>query len=214
MKLAIFDIDGTLMQTMGVTDALFAKVVSEELGVRAISRDWSSYPHVTDSGILEHLFSSHRGRSPEEAEIRSVRHRYTELLRAECRDALPVPGAANAFREIGTSSQWRTAIATGNWFEPACHKLSICGVPFAGVPMATADDSHDRREIVSIASQRAGRSSRIVYLGDRPWDAAAAAALQIGFVAVGSHVPSAKLQLPDFSDLDSVWHALEKAAYP
>lgn len=149
MKLAVFDIDGTLTHTMGVTDALFVRVVSDALGVDSVSRDWSSYPHVTD--------------------------------------------------------------ATGNWFEPACHKLTICGIPYGGIPMATADDSHDRREILSLAIDRAGCSTRVVYFGDRPWDAAAAAALSVGFVAVGDHVPEAKLRLADYSDLAAFWRALEEA---
>jgi len=77
--------------------------------------------------------------------------------------------------------------------------------------MATADDSHDRREILSTAIDRAGAPSPVVYLGDRPWDSAAAAALGIGFVAVGSHVPEAKLQITDLEDMTAVWNALERA---
>jgi beta-phosphoglucomutase-like phosphatase (HAD superfamily) len=45
MKLAIFDIDGTLTQTMAVTDALFVQAVCEVIGSVRVSRDWSSYPH-------------------------------------------------------------------------------------------------------------------------------------------------------------------------
>jgi phosphoglycolate phosphatase-like HAD superfamily hydrolase len=212
MKLAVFDIDGTLTHTAGVTDTLFMRAVSDVLGVDSVSGDWSSYPHVTDSGILDHLFAEHRGRNPQEHEIRSIRTRYIELLRAECPMADEISGATRALREIGAASDWRVAIATGNWFEPACHKLTICGIPFAGIPMATADDSNDRREILSMAIDRAGSSTRVVYLGDRPWDAAAAAALSVGFVAVGNHVPGAKLRLADYGDLPALWRALEEAA--
>ena len=106
MKLVVFDIDGTLTQTMAVTDALFAKAVSEELRTQ-VSEDWSSYPHVTDSGILEHVFLNHCGRKPQNGEIRSVRNRYLDLLRAECPTATAIPGAARALQEISQTSTWR-----------------------------------------------------------------------------------------------------------
>jgi phosphoglycolate phosphatase-like HAD superfamily hydrolase len=125
---------------------------------------------------------------------------------------MAIPGAARALQEIRQTSTWQVAIATGNWFEAACHKLAICSVPFAGLPMATADDSYDRSEILSLAIGRARPSTRVVYVGDRPWDATAAEALGVGFVAIGDHVPTAKLHLVDYGDLPALWHALESAA--
>ena len=211
MKLAIFDIDGTLTQTMIVTDALFALAVREVVLLENFSQDWSKYPHVTDSGILQHIFKQNFDREPAEDELRAIQSRYLELLRAACPKALPVPGAADALRAIRESGEWSAAIATGNWYEAARHKLKICDLPFFNIPMATADDFSDRKEIVSFAIRKAGSPDKVVYLGDRPWDRAAATALGISFVAIGTEVPDAPLQLQDYSDLTRLWDVLEQA---
>lgn len=79
------------------------------------------------------LFTSHCGR-PEADEVHSIRDRYIELLRAECREALPVPGAARAFRRSSRSAMSADQItereavtfATGphaSWSRSRCSSL-------------------------------------------------------------------------------------------
>ena len=53
MNLVMFDIDGTLTQTCAVDAACYVEAVMEVTGLRAISTDWASYRHTTDSGILD-----------------------------------------------------------------------------------------------------------------------------------------------------------------
>jgi len=62
-NLAVFDIDGTLTQTMAVADALFARVLGELLQCHVTERDWEGCQHVTDAGVLAHVLSR-RGRGP------------------------------------------------------------------------------------------------------------------------------------------------------
>lgn len=64
MKLVIFDIDGTLTRTSGVDDACFIPTLAEFFGTTDFDTDWSRYPHVTDSGILDRLSRRFRGRGP------------------------------------------------------------------------------------------------------------------------------------------------------
>lgn len=70
LKLAIFDIDGTLTATNDVDSEGFLKSVSGLLGDAAISTDWKSYPEVTDQSLLEHLCRERLGRIPTPNEIR------------------------------------------------------------------------------------------------------------------------------------------------
>ena len=58
MHVVSFDIDGTLVASVGFDAELYAEAVREVLGVE-IDTDWSRYENVTDSGILEEILDKH-----------------------------------------------------------------------------------------------------------------------------------------------------------
>jgi beta-phosphoglucomutase-like phosphatase (HAD superfamily) len=47
MHLVMFDIDGTLTETMKVDEECFVRSFAEVFGFTDIDADWSHYPHVT-----------------------------------------------------------------------------------------------------------------------------------------------------------------------
>jgi hypothetical protein len=49
---AIFDIDGTLLDSYGVDNSLYAEAVREALGEVTIRDGWDKYACVTDTGVL------------------------------------------------------------------------------------------------------------------------------------------------------------------
>ena len=51
----MFDVDGTLVHSTDFDERCFIEAVYAVTG-RQINRDWVSYPHVTDSGLLTHFF--------------------------------------------------------------------------------------------------------------------------------------------------------------
>ena len=60
------------------------------------------------------------------------------------------------------------------------------GLGAFGFPLATADDAHDRADIMRIALGRLGADfNSITYYGDGPWDQDASRRLGWNFVAVG-----------------------------
>lgn len=50
---AIFDIDGTLVESTGFEDELYVAAVRDVLGDVCIREEWSTYTHVTDMCILK-----------------------------------------------------------------------------------------------------------------------------------------------------------------
>ena len=89
-------------------------------------------------------------------------------------------------QSLNESDAHAVAIATGGWFESAVLKLDSAGLHRPGIPVATADDSWDRTEIMRIALARLGTGfESVTYYGDGPWDRAACEALGWRFVAVG-----------------------------
>src|SRR5687768_3454481 len=80
MKLAIFDIDGTLTNTNSVDDKCFVKALSDAHAITEINTDWASYPHTTDSGITLRVFQDKFGRKPTETELGKFKSSFVNLL--------------------------------------------------------------------------------------------------------------------------------------
>ena len=51
MQLAVFDIDGTLLDSAPYDDVLFARSIELVFGISRIDCDWSHYRDVTDEGL-------------------------------------------------------------------------------------------------------------------------------------------------------------------
>src|SRR4051812_2161994 len=97
MKLAVFDIDGTLTQSSEVDSHCFKKALNIEFGINELDRDWQDYAHATDSCIFEEIFLNHFSRIPTLDELNRIKKRYLSFL-SEAFDSDPtqfqaVPGA-------------------------------------------------------------------------------------------------------------------------
>lgn len=76
MKLVMFDIDGTLTQTFAIDAECYVRALTEVSGFEAISTDWASYQHTTNSGILSEIYEMRLGRPPavlDNSDIRTTR---------------------------------------------------------------------------------------------------------------------------------------------
>lgn len=226
--LVIFDVDGTLCDTLGVDDECFCATASAMLGVPVELSSWVNSPQITDRGIVEWLWTRHLGRLPSEEETEEFVARFEAALRLELRRA------QERFRAIAGAPQllghleekgWRFAFATGGWGRTARLKLQAAGLPVASL-LASSDDSHERFEIFSLAQSRAAANSGApfagtILVGDGVWDVQVAARLEWSMVGVGSGQRAARLRsegasvvLSDFSDLDRVAAALSACAIP
>ena len=91
MKLAIFDIDGTLTNTNGVDDECFVKALAEAHAITEIDTDWATYPHTTDSGITLHIFQEKFGRHPEETELGKFKGCFVNMLGVQYESRAIIP---------------------------------------------------------------------------------------------------------------------------
>ena len=62
MHLVMFDIDGTLTETMKVDEECFVDSFKDVFGFADIDTDWLHYPRTTDSGIFHDVFTARIGR--------------------------------------------------------------------------------------------------------------------------------------------------------
>lgn len=233
MRLAVFDIDGTLARTVGLDDRCYLSAFELEFGFRPEESDWSAYEHTTDSWIATEILRRRWGREPEPEAIDRHRRRFVALLdeaRRESPDGFrQVPGAGTLLEAIARRPDWRAALATGAWLESARLKLAAAGIPWDGLPLATNEDGATREEIVTAAIERARSLAgglerdfeKIVSVGDGVWDVRAARRLGLAFVGVGEGRGARALEaagagtvLADLTDPESVLAALEAAEAP
>ena len=58
-KLAIFDVDGTLLDNMEVEDACYSAALREVLELPWLDTDWTHYEHVSDAAIAVEAYRRH-----------------------------------------------------------------------------------------------------------------------------------------------------------
>ena len=76
MKLAVFDLDGTLSATNVVDDRCFVQALRIAFDIQRVNTNWTEYRHVTDLGVMLEAFKHSYGRQPEPKEI----SRFTECF--------------------------------------------------------------------------------------------------------------------------------------
>jgi beta-phosphoglucomutase-like phosphatase (HAD superfamily) len=79
MKLAIFDIDGTLTDSHGYDRYFFARL-AEHAGASGLDGDLTGWTDVTDEGIAYDVLRAH-GRTPTAADIERIKADYEADLR-------------------------------------------------------------------------------------------------------------------------------------
>jgi FMN phosphatase YigB (HAD superfamily) len=209
---AIFDVDGTLLDSYGQDNAMYAGAVRSALGGVHIRDAWEQYACVTDTGVLAEICSDNALVYDRSVSI-AVMNVYLGFLRSHMEANGPYREISGALRYLNTLRRRpdvRVAYATGGWRATAELKLMSAGFPLEGIPLASADDHEDRTQIMLHAlGQLEGPFISITYFGDGLWDMAATAQLGWDFVAVGPKLGG----LLDFGAVPSNI-ALQRSGYP
>ena len=231
VKLAIFDIDGTLTNTNSVDDECFVKALSEAHAITEINTDWATYPHTTDSGITLQIFQEKFGRDPEDPELDKFKSCFVNMLseqyHSNSSSFTAIAGASVALSRLKRESDWAVAIATGCWRESALLKLRAAKIDIDGIPAAFAEDGLSREEILqsavsqSLDQYRLSSFAKTVSIGDGLWDVRTARRLNFAFLGVGCGESAAKLDragakhvIEDFADYGRLVSFLNEAEIP
>ena len=231
MRLAIFDIDGTLTETNSVDEVCFVQAFADAHAIKDVSTDWGAYTHTTDSWITREILRERLGRQPDEAELEKFRSRFVSLLEARrAQDAghfAEVAGASTALERLGREPGWAVAVASGCWRESGLMKLRAAGVETRGAPAAFAEDGMSREEILRAALSKARQFyggdgfEKVVSLGDGLWDLRTARNLGVAFVGVGGGEGAEALRragashcIEDFTDYGRLLRCLNESEVP
>lgn len=191
--LIIFDIDGTLLNTVDAHQSALLQTL-ESFSFPLINKNWGSYKHHTDSWILHELFLQNFNRYALPAEFQKfdiLLHQFyvSNLLKYKIS---PIAGA-NDFLEIIYNNQkkYAFAFATGAMRLVACEKLNFLNKKIDQIILSSASEYLTREEIVLNAIERSKQKfgdtkfRRVISIGDGVWDAKVAANLKLEFIGIG-----------------------------
>ncbi len=193
MELIIFDVDGTLVYSDRRDSRCFAQTFEQLYSRPFPSLDWSKFPHVTDTIILDTVLQQYFQRSAAPAEVAVFQKQYMERLREQRRRSphlfCEVPGAGRAIAALEAEEERLIGVGTGGWQQPAFLKLGHVGIKINEHLFTGADGKVEREAILQQTIDRAeeingGPISRVIYIGDAIWDVATTANMQIDFVGV------------------------------
>ena len=226
-KLALFDINGTLLESTGFDSDCYVAAIKDVLGIDKIDTDWSHYKHSTDSGILAEIYRNRFQReiSPETEE--QVKQKFVDIQLEQFNSGhvrlRPLAKAEETLHLLNKGGEWKIALATGSWKESAAVKLMNAMLPVEKFPLFSCADSISRKGIIRTAIQamqnKFGAFEKTVYLGDGPWDVKASRALGIAFLGMGARAAEllkngASHALRDYADLGIFQQALRDCAVP
>ena len=188
MHAVVFDIDGTLLESAAVDDALYREAVRAVLGDLRFRPSLTDYTYVSDSGILQEILVDNAIQD-DPGLVDAIKSHFVDALKSHVAAFGPfpeIPGATAMLQRLDESSRHSVAFATGGWRASAMLKLDSAGLSAFGFPLASSDDAYDRTEIMRIALAGLGAGfETVTYYGDGPWDRDASRKLGWDFVAVG-----------------------------
>src|SRR5262249_31477088 len=133
-NLIIFDIDGTLTNTVSMDSDIFLNAFIDYLNIDKLNSNWHEYKYSTDSGFALEIFEKHIGRSPTDKEVSDIKKDFFNSLSNKIKQSpsccVPIDGAQTVFSEILKIQHWDTAIATGGWEKSALIKLKHASINY------------------------------------------------------------------------------------
>lgn len=190
-KLAIFDIDGALIDSVKAHQEAFVYAL-QQCGLNSYNTDWSSYKHHTDRAIFESIFKDKR----EHAALRADLDTFETLIdnwladHTSPQNITPLPGAKLFLKTI--EQQYDIVFATGSLQKPAMRKLRHAGIVLPAGLIICCNDHCSREELLTAAITGAKHHykttayEQVISFGDGSWGYQAAKNMDIPFVGIGN----------------------------
>lgn len=193
MHLIIFDIDGTILDSVDEDDKCFIQTFSDLYQLDLGEVAWNDFKHVTDAWMTTDIFKQYFDRGPSAEELNQIKTRYYQLLDGVKHKFKAVNKALMFLELLHTRTDCIIGFATGGWGANAILKCSSVGLDLNRFIFKTSSDHFDRSRIVDLVVQEAQNKHQlnvfdsITYFGDGLWDYRTTELLGINFVGVDIH---------------------------
>lgn len=193
MKLIIFDIDGTILNTVKTDDACFKQTFLDLYQIDVTNVDWNDYTNVTDTGLTIEIFEKRFNRKPKRGEIEKIKSHFKNLLKDHTQHFTEIENSLSFIELASRQSNFEVAFATGGWKETAELKCNAAGLHLGNYIFKSSNDHYRRDKIIAFVIQEALKKKHgkqfdsITYFGDGQWDLKTAQILGIKFIGIDSN---------------------------
>ncbi len=187
-KLIVFDIDGTLTDSVSLHKAAFIEAI-KYIGIEDIDHHFKDYLHHTDSYISKTIYEKATSSIFGTDQFNRFASKLNGIIRSK--RITEIKGALEQVHFFEKETEYAVVFATGSLILPAEHKLAQIHIEFEPWQLVGADHIYDREGIVSLAIERAKKHldipefEQIVSFGDGLWDLITANNLGLDFIGIG-----------------------------
>ncbi|PJZ48714.1 HAD family hydrolase [Leptospira saintgironsiae] len=184
--LVVFDIDGTLTDTVSLHRKAFHEVLIS-FGLPGLGSEIKEYKHHTDSSIFKEIYTSFKTDWDEKVS-KKFEEELAQNIKEKFQKGISEISGAKVFLERLRSAKIPFGYATGSFYRPAFLKLKDCGLPL-DVPLATASSFYERESIVQSVVEESCKKysksfSKTICFGDGIWDSKTARNLGLEFIGI------------------------------
>ena len=218
MKLLIFDIDGTIIDSVKTDDKCFILTFKELFQIDLTHVDWNDITNVTDTGLTIEIFERWFNRKPEKEEVENVKSYFKNLLKNHTPHFIEIEKSLSFIELASMQSEFEIGFATGGWKETAELKCNSVGLNLNNYIFKSSNDHYNRGKIIEFVIEEAlvkhdlKKFESITYFGDGVWDFKTTQAIGIDFIGV-DYTNNGKLKdlgvkkiLKNFIDSEKIFH--------
>lgn len=226
-NLIIFDIDGTLLNSMRIDSKYYIQSITDEFGINNINEDWSIYNKITDSGLFEEIYINHFKKKPDDDDFKKHENKFYKILKSIFENQSDIiseiPGAHKIITKLRSLKNYFISIATGSYKKTALLKLNLFNISENDIPLSTANDDKSRENVVKICIDKSkyfyniNTFDKIISIGDGIWDLKTAKYLKLPFIGIGKNrfnKIANYISLNDFLNQDIFFNALKDSFIP
>ncbi len=190
MKLVIFDIDGTIVDSVEADSRCYIQAFKELFDIDLGRVDWNTFTHVTDTGLAIEIFEFYLNRKPSKQELEALKAHFYHLLLKEKEKFREIKGARDFISQLKQNDSFELGFATGGWKETAVLKCESIGLDLNAYLLKSSNDHFARNKIIELlinevrSIHQVSEFERIVYFGDGLWDLRTCEQLGIDFIGV------------------------------